>query len=285
MAKWSASRINCFIDCPLKYKLSYQEGWKSTAPVNTQLADKGLAFHEAVEKYHTGMPQEELWKILEENIKKYNINVTNPEKDFYYDYHPAMEKFFLFWEKFIIPKEKEGYKILKEGWVNGKINDESFCGALDLCLEKDNNVEIFDYKSGKSVNANSYKPQQILYAYLKGKEKGWTVEETAERIKLYIFGPMQTDLENKTVEQNMLRGVKQIKYTAQEMQDLIESHYIKNISAIHTMNWARAQGNITHSCSWCPYCGAKPNDKGFSGCPKTVKAGFASPDNVEFYQK
>ena len=132
MAKWSASRINCFIDCPLKYKLSYQEGWKSTAPVNTQLADKGSAFHEAVEKYHTGMSQEELWKILEENIKKYNINVTNPEKDFYYDYHPAIEKFFLFWEKFIIPKEKEGYKILKEGWVNGKINDESFCGALDL---------------------------------------------------------------------------------------------------------------------------------------------------------
>lgn len=135
MAKWSASRVGCFVDCPLKYRLNYEEKWKSTAPVNTSLADKGSAFHETVEKYHTGMSHEDLWKILEENIKKYNVNTTDPEKEFYFDYHPAMKKFFTFWDKLIAPKEAEGYQVSQEGWVNGEMNGEPFCGALDLCLE------------------------------------------------------------------------------------------------------------------------------------------------------
>lgn len=147
------------------------------------------------------------------------------------------------------------------------------------------NITVIDYKTGKSINANNYKPQQVLYAYLKGKENGWTMEETCERIKLFIFGPLMQDLETKTVEQNMLRGVKEIKYTLDDMKEIINNYYLKNIDAIHTMNWARAAANITHTCSWCPYCGSKPNDKGFIGCAATVKAGFTSPEGVEFYQK
>lgn len=282
---WSASRVGCFADCQLKYRLSYQEGWKSTAPVNTMLADKGSAFHNTVEKYHTGMSHEDLWKVLEENVKKWHVNTTDPEKEGYYDYKPAMEKFFVFWDKLVAPKEAEGWKISQEGWVKGEMNGEPFVGALDLCLENDNQIIVVDYKTGKSINANAYKPQQVLYAYLKGKEKGWTVEETCGRVRLFIFGPLQTDLENKTVEQNMMRGVKEIKYTVEDMNDLINNYYLYNINAIHTMNWARAQGNMTHACSWCPYCGSKPNDKGFAGCPRTVAAGFATPDGVEFYQK
>lgn len=284
MANWSASRVGCFVECPLKYKLNYVEHWKSSAPVNTQLADKGSAFHETAEKYHTGMSEEDFWKLLNEKIAKYKVNVTDPEKEFYYDYHPAVAKFFAFWNKLIAPKEAEGWKVSQEGKVKNTINNEPFIGYLDLCLEKDDEIIIYDYKTGASINANSYKPQQVLYAYMKGLEKGWTIEQTAARVKLFIFGPMQKDLENKTVEQNMLRGVKEIKYTIEEMKDLINNHYIGNIEAIHTMNWSRARGNMTHSCSWCPYCGSIPNDKGFTGCPATVKAGFMTPDGVEFTQ-
>lgn len=282
---WSASRVGTFVGCSLRYKLSYVEGWKSTAPVNTQLADKGSAFHEAAEKYYTGMPEEEFRKLLDENIEKYHINVTDPDKDFYYNYEPAIKKFFAFWNFFVVPKEKDGWTVKKEGKVSNVISNESFIGFLDLCLEKDDEVIIVDYKTGKSVNANNYKDQQILYAYMKGLERGWSIEETAQRIKLFIFGPMIEDLESKTVEQNMMRGIKAIEYTAKDMKDIIENHYMKSINAIHTMNWARAMGNVTHACSWCPYCGSKPNDEGFEGCPVTAAAGFMTPEGIEFFKK
>lgn len=282
---WSASRIGCFATCPLKYKLNYVEKWKSSAPVNTQLADKGSAFHETAEKFHTGMEKEEFQKILNENIEKYHVNVTDPEKEFYYDYGPATEKFLLFWKEFVEPKEKEGYKVEQETQVKGNISGEDFIGYLDLCLDNGDNVIVIDYKSGKSVVASTYKDQQLLYAYLKGKEKGWEIPEIAQKIKCYIFAPMLEDLKTKTIEQNMLRGIKEIVYTEGDLKDVIENYYIKNIEDIHTMNWARAKANIAFSCKWCQYLGSVPNDKGFSGCPKTHAQGFMTPEGVTFSSK
>ena len=93
---WSASRIGCFAECSLKYKLSYVEGWKSDAPVNTQLADKGSAFHKAAESYHTGMSEEDFRKNLAKYAEAYHVNTTDPEKEFYYNYEPAIKKFFFF---------------------------------------------------------------------------------------------------------------------------------------------------------------------------------------------
>lgn len=282
---WSASRIGCFASCQLKYKLNYVEKWRSSAPVNTQLADKGSAFHETVEKYHTGMSHEELKEILNKNIEKYHVNVTDPNKEFYYNYDIPLEKFFLFWDYFVASKEKEGYKVSQEGKVNGEINGEKFTGALDLCIENDNEIIIVDYKTGKSVVASSYKDQQFLYAYLKGLEHGWDMKTTAEKVKLFIYAPMIEDLKTKTLEQNMMRGIKPIVYTYEDLKDVIENYYMKNIDAIHTMNWARAQGNVEFSCKWCPYLGSAPNKDGFSGCPRTLAKGFMTPEGVTFSSK
>ena len=120
MSNWSASRVGCFVECPLKYKLNYVEHWKSTAPVNTALADKGSAFHETAEKFHTGMSEEDFWKILNERIEHYKVNVTDPQKDFYFDYRPAVAKFFVFWNKLIAPKKIIG----RSNSENSKISDE-----------------------------------------------------------------------------------------------------------------------------------------------------------------
>lgn len=284
---WSASRIGCFAECTLKYRLNYVEGWKSNAPVNTQLADKGSAFHEAAEKYHTGMSKEEFVKILNDYIERYHVNTTDPDKEYYFCYDNAIEKFIIFWDMFVSPKEKEGWKVLKETKVNNEIKGEKFTGAIDLCLESDNEIIIYDYKSGKTINTNSYKTQQLLYAYLKGLERGWDIAETSKRIKCFIFGPLIEDLKTKTMEQNTLRSLKEIEYTEDEMRDIIENFYIKNIDAIHTMNWARASGKKEdfHACRWCPYLGSKPNGKGFCGCKVTADLGFSTPEGIEFHSK
>lgn len=282
---WSSSRIGCFASCHLKYKLNYVEKWRSNIPVNTELADKGTAFHETVEKYHTGMQKEELLKILDKNVKKYHVNVTDPNKEFYYNYDAPIEKFLLFWDYFVVPKEKENYKVSQEIRANGEISGEKFVGIIDLCIENDDEIIIVDYKTGHSVNANSYKDQQILYAYLKGLEHGWDIDTIAQKTKLYIFAPMIDDLKTKTLEQNMLRGVKPIEYTVDEMKSIINDYYIKNINDIHTMNWARATGTVSFACKWCSYLGSLPNDKGFSGCPKTVAQGFKMEEGVTFSSK
>ena len=285
---WSASRIGCFAECALKYKLNYVEGWKSNAPVNTQLADKGSAFHETAEKFHTGMSKEEFVKILNENTVKFHVNTTDPDADFYYNYDAAVEKFFAFWDKLIAPLEAKGYKVGQELKVNNTIHGEAFTGSLDLCVENEDEIIIYDYKTGSSIKVDSYKNQQLLYAYMKGLERGWDIAETAKRIKCFIFGPLIKDLETKTVEQNMLRGVKEIEYDEQDMRDVIEGYFMKNIDDIHTMNWARATGKKEdfHACSWCPYLGSKENpETGFCGCKVTANLGFSTPEGIEFHSK
>lgn len=329
---WSASRVGCFNECPLKYKYVYVEKWKSSLPVNTEKADKGLCFHESVEKYKTGTTEEQLQNLIKENAKKHSVNIDSPNEANYYDYSKAIKKFIAFWNECVIPKEKEGWIVTQETWVKNIINNQPFVGALDLCLEsiemalsddkaeeliskgeqitliKDNvyriknkslaaklaesghkdlgKIIIVDYKTASSINANSYKNQQLLYAYLKGLERNWSFEEIANNVKCFIFGPLITDLENKTIEQNMFRGLKEIKYTVDDLENIIKDYYIKTIKTIETMNWARARSNITHACSWCPYCGSKEDkESGFKGCEKTLKAGFTCPENVKFFKE
>ena len=48
---WSASRISTFNSCPLKYYYTYVKKWVSSIPADNTAANKGLAFHETVEKY------------------------------------------------------------------------------------------------------------------------------------------------------------------------------------------------------------------------------------------
>ena len=258
-----------FIGCPQRVK-------EDPEPPNNELANKGLAAHETFEAYKTGMPKEELYKVLNENIKKYNVNTD------VYSYDSAMEKFFAFWEYFIAPKEKAGWKVSQEGWINGVLDGEHFVGALDLMISDENHIEIFDYKTSKTAKADNYKNQMILYAYLEGKQRNWSLKEIADKVTVRLFFPLIEDLEKKTVEQNMLRGVKELSFTENDIKDVIENYFEKNISTIKSIDFSKVKGNITHACSWCPYCGAKANDNGFEGCQITVAAGFASPDEVTF---
>ena len=122
--KWSASKISTFNSCKLKYLYTYINKWKSDVKVNTALADKGSAFHNTVEHYFTGEDKQEFNKRLQENIEKFHVNTTNPDKEYYFDYTKPTTRFFLFWDKFVAAKEKEGYKIGQEETLMGELNGE-----------------------------------------------------------------------------------------------------------------------------------------------------------------
>lgn len=298
MGNWSSSRVGTYEGCPLKYYYSYVRPFKSDVPVNTTLADKGSCVHETIEQYHTGMSRDELLKILDEKCKKWNIiNDTEENKENYpkelrekvFDETAAIDRFLLFWDYYVRGKESEGWIVRQEGEVRNEICGEPFIGKLDLYLESPDGDKyiIIDWKTGKSICASDYKEQQILYAYLLSLNKGWSIEEAAERIKLYIFGPLAQQDKPITEFDKMLASFKEIKYDAEDMKNIINNNYISVISEIKTINWEEVNtdllGKHSFSCKWCQYLGSIPNkETGFSGCKCTYDLGFRQPRNVKF---
>lgn len=281
--KWSSSRVSCFQGCKLQYKYNYLDKWESSEKDGVDVISKGLAFHETVEQYYTGMPREEIFKILEQNIKSHNVDETQ------FDEREPLERFICFWDKFVKPKQLLGYEIKKETWLNDTIDGNLFTGALDLCIESANKVYIYDYKTSKSMDTSHHKNQQILYAYLKGKEKGWTNKQIAENIKLNIFfafGKVNESL--TTPEQRMIACVKELCFSEADIDYVINDFYLKNINASKEVDWnmiTSESGTVSHLCKWCKYAGSLKNDKGFQGCKASYDAGFIQKRGVEFTKK
>lgn len=282
VTKWSASRISTFRSCPLKYYYTYVQKWICSKPANDEAARKGTCFHETVEHYYTGMPKEELHKILDEKLEEYNIDET------VYHEHDALERFFLFWENRIASKEKEGYKMQQEGWANGELGGEHFFGALDLRVVNDSNgkIEIYDYKSGKTPSISKYKDQLMLYSFLLGQEHGWDFKETAENIKLYLFFPLSVQEKPITAEDKMLASIKEIKYTPEMLEECI-NEYLTTINDIQNQDWSDLDslGNYQFLCNWCEHCGGNPNADGYKGCKASRDAGFHQERGVTYTLK
>lgn len=274
--KWSYSRVSTYATCPLQYKYHYIEKWESSVPVNTEAADKGTVFHETVEQYKTGEDHDKMWNILLEKAKEYNVDVNK------YDYVGAMNKFYAFWDIMIASKEKEGWTVKQEDWVDGDINGEYFRGALDLYLYNDSiknedgthgKIIIYDYKSGKSPDASKYKNQQVLYAYLEGMKRGWSYEQIVSNVKLYLFFPL-APVTGLTIEDQAKKCIREIKFDVDTIAEVVENFYKYNINKIHATDWEQddVKGSISYSCNWCQYCGSKPNAEGFGGCPYSCYA-------------
>ena len=286
--KWSASKVTTFNSCKLKYLYTYINKWKSDIKVNTALADKGSAFHNTVEHYFTGEDKQEFKKRLQENIEKFHVNTTDPEKEYYFDYTKPTTRFFLFWDKFVAAKEKEGYKIGQEETLNGELNGEPFIGYIDLLIEGEDDLIIYDYKTAASGSASSYKDQLILYAYLIAMRKGWKQEDISKKIKLNIFFPFyKVQKQNLSEEDDMLSCVKELKYTQEDVDKVIQM-YKSSINEEKITDWENVNieflGNVNYydHCQYCPYLGSIPNEDGFQGCPASCKSGYAQPRNVNF---
>lgn len=295
---WSASRIGCYKGCVLQFYYTYINKYISNEPVNTVYADKGTVFHETVENWGSKISsKEELRKVLAEECKKYNIidghkaDYPKEEQINVWDETAALDRFFLFWEKYIQPKLDEGYIFKQESRYYPRIMGEKFVGALDLLLEppegSDKEVIVFDYKSGSSINVESYKLQQILYAYMMGLERGWDIPTTASKVKCYIFGPFMDQPKKYNDEEKMLNSILEIKYTQQEMEDIIKD-YMLTINEIKSINWDEINpdllGTYSYACNWCSFKGSVPDGE-FRGCKCTYDKGFRQPRGLKFTKK
>lgn len=279
---WSASRISTYRQCPLKYYYTYVNKWRCSKAPDTTEADKGTCLHETVEHYKTGMDKNRIYEILEEKIKEYNVDTTK------YNEKAALERFFIFWDEFVAKRELTGFKAIQEGWASGDLGGEHFIGALDLCLDRGDKVIIFDYKSGKTPAIAKYKEQLMLYSYLKGQEKGWDFEQTAENIKLYLFFPMSEQKTAVTDKDKMLASVKELKYDANNLRDCI-NEYLQTIREIQAHDWEKedldSMGYPDFACKWCEHKGGNPNADGYKGCKASRDLGEAQERYVTYHLK
>ena len=235
-----------------------------------------------MEKYFTGENREDVFKRLAEKAVEHNIDLDK------YDEKSGIERFFLFWDEFIASKEKNGYKVAQEGWVSGDLGGEHFIGALDVCLDNGEKVEVYDYKSGKSPSISKYKEQLLLYSYLKGLEHGWDLKKTAENIKLFLFFPLSE--QNIAVDDHdkMLASVKEIKYDESVLQKCIND-YLVTIQEIKAHDWEHEDldslGCPSFICNWCEHLGGNPNKDGYKGCKASRELGNVQERYVTYHLK
>jgi len=285
MSKWSASRLKTYHACLLKYYYSYVNPYDPNMPANAEMASKGLAFHETAEQMVTGKTDQEMQAILDSKIEEYKVDRTLYPED------EALRRFMLFWKEFIEPKEKEGYKVEKEGWANGIIEGKPFCGALDLALYKykpDGSLEhifIYDYKTAKTAAAASYKDQLVLYAYLIGLTQNWTFQQIKDNIELFVFFPFSTQNKNNDYD-NMLSSVKRVNYTAEDVEKIISSD-ISTIRESESIQWDKVNidslGQTNFTCKFCQFLGTVPDEStGFRGCKCSYDAGYRQVRGLKF---
>ena len=88
-----------------------------------------------------------------------------------------------------------------------------------------------------------------------------------------------------TEEDKMLSCLKEIKYTAEEMQSIIDD-YMSTITEIKTIEWDKVEpdnlGKYGKACNWCQYRGSNKNRAGFAGCKCTRDLGFKPEPGVSF---
>lgn len=316
---YSNSRLKCFHTCKLKYYLQYIKKFDSSDTSKSPVTEKGLALHETAENFYSGITDEEAKKLMDSKILEHNVkNLDTIEfdengyaldekgeiildkegnpctKDNVPDAFPmyrALQRLKYFWKNFVEVKEQEGYVTKKEEEFRGEIEGKSFMGYLDLFLDKGDAVIIGDYKTPKTINAAQYKEQLMLYAYLVGKQRGWDEDEIEKRIKLYVFFPFgDHKKEGLTEVEDALACLKQVKFTAFDLRDVIQTFYINSIKEAEAFDWSQVtafSGKYNQwTCKWCQYLGALPIEaSGFPGCQASRMNGLYQKRGVIFTER
>jgi hypothetical protein len=278
--RWSYSRFSTYSSCKNKYFLTYIKELIVIGK-ESELADKGLSFHEIAEQMNSQISYEDLIEIAKKDLAG---RAFDQEK---YPVLKAIPRLYQYWQEFIILYEQTGFKLYKENWERGIIGGKNIVGALDTLLinEETKEVRIYDFKTGKTANTSGYKNQLLLYAYLIGKRLGIT--DFASKIKLFVFFPLAGLLDEETTDETVAKKMankmmKQIVYSNEDVQENILNFEIIIAEDAKT-DWENQDpmktAQMSYACSWCNFAGSKQH------CPVSYMSGCRFPRSAKIMTK
>ena len=276
--RWSASRFGSFTSCKTKYFLNYIASMVVEGRAS-ELAVKGIAFHEIAEF----MDSSKSLAGLTEHAKKLLVDF-----DFDQEKYPVIKsipRFYMWWQEYIVPLEKKGFKVHKEQWENSSLDDAPVVGAVDLLLinEATKEAYIIDYKTSAHPRIAGYENQLLLYAYMiKNK-----LNTTFDKIKTYLFFPLanlkEEDISNEeSIRTNMLKTYKELKFTENQVLDVVDN-FVQIIRKSNSEKWAEfdldKNASMGFYCSFCDFLGHPKY------CPATYANGFKFPRKAKVLTK
>lgn len=229
--QFSHSRVECFKNCPFKYKMQYLDRLKTIAPTN---ADNALLLGTAI---HTGIE-----KDVETAIKEY-CRAFPIIDDSHINEIIKLE--------YLIPMVKA---ILPQGKHEMKVMNSDFIAFLDLLTPNDDgSFDLYDFKY--SNNIDRYMESGQLHEY-----KHFFEKQTGKRIRnlYFVFVPKVQIKQKKT--EDLLQFRKRIMAELQKSEIKIvqvEFDYSKVVdftlgikTILETKEFEKNQGYL---CNWCDY--------------------------------
>ena len=237
----SPSRASQFKTCPKQFE--YANVIKIPEPTN-EVQAKGTTIHSALEKLYDENPENRTTKKLHELFRTEWNNIRNNEEHINLFKNKEEERawgldaYKLLSNYLKVENAKEIEPVERERWVRGSIEDLNLRGILDrMDTDKDGNLIILDYKSGKAPNAKYKEPRFFalkLYALLIEQELG----EIPSELKLIY-------LKNSTI--HTLKVTKEM--LSEAKNEILEIWKDIKIS-FQNDNFPATKNNL---CDWCYY--------------------------------
>lgn len=283
---YSASRFSTYDQCLLKYKYTYID---DLVVVGREFAvqKKGTVFHQIAEETQVGESYESVKTRAQALIDK-ELSKEELEK---YPVMNAIPGFYFWWQNYVESYVKDGYKLYKEQWEKGTLDDVPIVGALDVCLvnEEKKLFRIYDYKTGSVAKlSDGYKNQLLLYVYMLAKKFSIPNDEVTQRFECYLYYPLTKDIrdidlnDEDKVKSLTLKHTLRYVFTLEEyektlasFQKIIEDTKEKDWSSLDQMKDA----TMSFSCSYCQFCGHPRY------CALTNKAGMTFPHSAKIMTK